>query len=61
MSAGLVRVTSSEWGCVFASYHIPIHDEFGEPVGFVQPGGLRKNEEAVLKQTLETDIYKKEI
>lgn len=39
---------------------IPIHDEFGEPVGFTARR-VAENEEAKYINTTETDIYKKEI
>ncbi len=43
VSAGLVRVTSLGMKDVFSHrIMIPIHDEFGEPVGFYSPAGCGK-------------------
>lgn len=59
VSAGLVRVTSLGMKDVFSHrIMIPIHDEFGEPVGFTARR-VAENEEAKYINTTETDIYKK--
>lgn len=59
VSAGLVRVTSIGMKDVFSHrIMIPIHDEFGEPVGFTARR-VAENEEAKYINTTETDIYKK--
>ena len=59
VSAGLVRVTSLGMKDVFSHrIMIPIHDEFGEPVGFTARR-VAEDEEAKYINTTETDIYKK--
>ncbi|MEF2783769.1 MAG: DNA primase [Clostridium sp.] len=59
ISAGLVRMTSMGMKDVFSHrIMIPIHNEFGDPVGFTARR-IEDNEEAKYINTSETEIYKK--
>lgn len=59
VAAGLVRVTSMGMKDVFAHrIMIPIHDAYGDPVGFTARR-VAEDEEAKYINTTETDIYKK--
>lgn len=59
VGAGLARLTTIGMKDVFANrIMIPIHNEFGEPVGF-SARRVEENEEAKYINTTETDIYKK--
>lgn len=59
IGAGLTRMSSMGMKDVFANrIMIPIHDEFGNPVGF-SARRLLENEDAKYINTSETDVYKK--
>lgn len=59
VGAGLARLTSIGMKDVFANrIMIPIHNEYGEPVGF-SARRVEENEDAKYINTTETDIYKK--